>query len=182
MSGIVGSYFNTRGSGVVAKLGTDGQIFTSTGLGLSQGFEAAAGGGKILQAVYDDDDTERTTTSSTYVNVSGMPTVNITPAATSSKILIIANCGSIESYDTGVSVCSLFRDSTNLGTTDGGFAHAEIQSYDVYPVGTISVLDSPSSTSQITYQIRIKNTGGTLMYFSRTPASKTSICAIEIGA
>lgn len=45
MSGIVGSYFNTRGSGVVAKLGTDGQIFTSTGLGLSQGFEAAAAGG-----------------------------------------------------------------------------------------------------------------------------------------
>ena len=43
MSGIVGSYFNTRGSGVVAKLGTDGQVFTSTGAGLSQGFEAAAG-------------------------------------------------------------------------------------------------------------------------------------------
>ena len=44
MSGIVGSYFNTRGSGIVAKLGTDGQVFTSTGAGLSQGFEAAAGG------------------------------------------------------------------------------------------------------------------------------------------
>ena len=44
MSGIVGSYFNTRGSGVVAKLGTDGQIFTSTGAGLKQGFETAAGG------------------------------------------------------------------------------------------------------------------------------------------
>jgi hypothetical protein len=47
MSGIVGSYFNTRGSGVVAKLGTDGQVFTSTGAGLSQGFEAAAAGGDI---------------------------------------------------------------------------------------------------------------------------------------
>ena len=45
MSGIVGSYFNTRGSGIVAKLGSDGQVFTSTGAGLSQGFEAAAGGG-----------------------------------------------------------------------------------------------------------------------------------------
>ena len=53
MSGIVGSYFNTRGSGVVAKLGTDGQIFTSTGAGLSQGFEAAAGGGKVLQVLQD---------------------------------------------------------------------------------------------------------------------------------
>ena len=45
MSGIVGSYFNTRGSGIVAKLGTDGQVFTSTGAGLKQGFEAAGGGG-----------------------------------------------------------------------------------------------------------------------------------------
>jgi len=43
MSGIVGSYFNTRGSGVVAKLGTDGQVFTSTGVGLSQGFETIVG-------------------------------------------------------------------------------------------------------------------------------------------
>ena len=48
MSGIVGSYHNIRGSGIVAKLGTDGQVFTSTGAGLSQGFEAAAGGGGIL--------------------------------------------------------------------------------------------------------------------------------------
>jgi hypothetical protein len=47
MSGIVGSYFNTRGSGVVAKLGTDGQVFTSTGAGLTQGFEAAGGGDMV---------------------------------------------------------------------------------------------------------------------------------------
>ena len=45
MSGIVGSYFNTRGSGVVAKLGTDGQLFTSSGAGVSNTFEDAAGGG-----------------------------------------------------------------------------------------------------------------------------------------
>ena len=43
MSGIIGSKLNIRGSGIVAKLGTDGQVFTSTGAGLSQGFEAIAG-------------------------------------------------------------------------------------------------------------------------------------------
>lgn len=52
MSGIVGSYFNIRGSGVVGKLGTDGQLFTSTGAGLKQGFEAAAGGGDITHAAW----------------------------------------------------------------------------------------------------------------------------------
>mgnify|MGYP001303628442 CR=1 FL=1 len=65
MSGIVGSYFNTRGSGVVAKLGTDGQVFTSTGAGLSQGFEAAAGGGKILQVLQTAKDDSFSTSSAT---------------------------------------------------------------------------------------------------------------------
>ena len=33
MSGIVGSFFNHRGSGIVAKLGTDGHTFNSAGAG-----------------------------------------------------------------------------------------------------------------------------------------------------
>jgi len=43
MSGIVGGS-NNRGSGLIADLGTDGQILTSAGLGLRQVFEAAAAG------------------------------------------------------------------------------------------------------------------------------------------
>ena len=60
MSGIIGSRFNTRGSGLVGSLGTDGQIFTSSGAGKSAVFEAAAGGGawtkiKTLTASGDSD-------------------------------------------------------------------------------------------------------------------------------
>ena len=44
MSGIVGSRLNIRGSGVVGKLGTDGQVLTSSGAGASAVFEAAGGG------------------------------------------------------------------------------------------------------------------------------------------
>ena len=44
MSGIVGSSHNIRGSGIVAKLGTDGQVFTSAGAGIKQTYEAAGGG------------------------------------------------------------------------------------------------------------------------------------------
>ena len=47
MSGIVGSKLNIRGSGRVAKLGTDGQVLTSSGAGAGAVFEAAAGGGLI---------------------------------------------------------------------------------------------------------------------------------------
>jgi len=45
MSGIVGSKLNIRGSGRIAKLGTDGQVLTSAGAGVSAVYEDAAGGG-----------------------------------------------------------------------------------------------------------------------------------------
>ena len=45
MSGIVGSKFNIRGSGLVGSLGTDGQHMLSAGAGKTNVFEDAAGGG-----------------------------------------------------------------------------------------------------------------------------------------
>ena len=58
MSGIVGSSHNIRGSGLVAKLGTDGQVFTSAGAGVKQTFEDAAGGGawNLLSTTTASDD------------------------------------------------------------------------------------------------------------------------------
>ena len=49
MSGIVGSKTNIRGSGTVAKLGTDGQYLLSSGAGKSANYETVA------SATYDDD-------------------------------------------------------------------------------------------------------------------------------
>jgi len=44
MSGITGSKLNIRGSGRIAKLGTDGQALTSAGAGMAAAFEDLAGG------------------------------------------------------------------------------------------------------------------------------------------
>ena len=44
MSGVIGSRLNVRGSGIVAKLGTDGQALTSSGAGVAAAFEDIAGG------------------------------------------------------------------------------------------------------------------------------------------
>jgi hypothetical protein len=51
MSGIIGSKLNIRGSGRIAKLGTDGQVLTSSGPGVQANYEDAAGGGLDWQAV-----------------------------------------------------------------------------------------------------------------------------------
>jgi hypothetical protein len=62
MSGIVGSKLNIRGSGRIAKLGTDGQVLTSAGAGLQANYEDAAGGGLDWQSVV---------TASTFTAVAG---------------------------------------------------------------------------------------------------------------
>jgi len=51
MSGIIGSKLNIRGSGGIAKLGTDGQVLTSSGAGVTAAFEDAAGGGLDWQTI-----------------------------------------------------------------------------------------------------------------------------------
>ena len=51
MSGITGSKLNIRGSGRIAKLGTDGQVLTSSGAGVQANYEDAAGGGLDWQAI-----------------------------------------------------------------------------------------------------------------------------------
>jgi len=51
MSGIIGSKINIRGSGRIAKLGTDGQVLTSSGAGVAANYEDAAAGGLDWQAI-----------------------------------------------------------------------------------------------------------------------------------
>jgi hypothetical protein len=53
MSGIVGSKLNHKGSGVVAKLGTDGQHLLSSGKGVTANYET------VTAATYDDTDIRR---------------------------------------------------------------------------------------------------------------------------
>ena len=49
MSGIVGSKFNIRGSGLVGSLGTDGQHMLSAGAGKTNVFETVAGGADLVK-------------------------------------------------------------------------------------------------------------------------------------
>ena len=85
MSGIIGSRFNIRGSGLVGSLGTDGQVFTSSGAGAGATFEAAGGGAFNLLSTTTLDDTATSVTvdghySSTYDNY--MAQVYLSPDAT----------------------------------------------------------------------------------------------------
>lgn len=74
MSGIVGS-LNTRGSGLIADLGTDGQVLTSAGVGMRQIYEAAAAGGYIAEGDFFSFDMATATGSTTHTGLSLTPSV-----------------------------------------------------------------------------------------------------------
>ena len=102
MSGIVGSRFNIRGSGLIGSLGTDGQVFTSAGAGKSAVFEAAAGGGKVLQCVGNSKVRAAASVNSTSQTALATDVYQaITPQAADNKILVICNFSTVIYDDNG---------------------------------------------------------------------------------
>jgi hypothetical protein len=118
-------------------------------------------GGKVLQVVTATDSTERTTTSTSFVTGSNTLSVNITPSSTSSKIFVTCNFTYQTPSGTASFFVSLFKDSTNLGNSTNGFGN--IFDGDSYYRGnaTLQILDSPSTTSEVTYQFYLRVGGGT---------------------
>ena len=146
--------------------------------GIGQLSFADAGGG-VLQVKHMNYDTEQSTTSSSYVATN--ITLNITPTLSSSKILAIFSVPLYGSAS-GVATATLYRDSTDLAvnTTNNtygfGYVNASIPSNI-----SGSVLDSPSSTSQLTYAIYHKKLSA-IHSFSCINTCTASLTLIEIAS
>lgn len=177
----------SSGTIATARLGS-GTASSSTFLRGDSTF-AAAGGGKVLQVVTATDNSERSTTSTSFTTA-GTLTLNITPAATGSKIMLLLSSGRL--FGDGPSATySLFRDSTNLGDATYGFQHCNDSQFRQI---VSTHLDSPSTTSQITYTVKFRTTNGSYSAYFNTGTSPTrggasslspargSFTAIEIGA
>jgi hypothetical protein len=117
--------------------------------------------GQVIQVVQATDSTSRTTTSNSFVTASSTLTVNITPSSASNKILVVLMlCGfGSDSANTNARA-TVYRDATNISPS-GGFADNNVVSGGAYYVGGgNSFLDSPNTTSQVTYQFYMQNSGG----------------------
>ena len=118
---------------------------------------ASCVGGKILQILNGSTSTTFSTSSTSFSD-NGL-SLAITPSATSSKILVMVNVGvqsTANTYNAGVSI-KLFRDSTEIHTPIGnnevyGFYHASSGVANMFARYPLSVLDSPNTTSSITYK------------------------------
>ena len=131
-------------------------------------------GGKVLQVVTATDTTQRQTNSSSYVSAN--ISVNITPSSTSSKILVFYST-TIDGAD-GVNgvVVTLYRNGTNIGGGSNGMA----QSYPRLSGAGINKLDSPSTTSQVTYEVYFRIYSGSSNVEVNYVGSQGNLTAMEI--
>ena len=115
----------------------------------------ATGFGKVGQVVQASTSTA-VNVASTSVADTGL-TVNITPTATTSKVLVQVNQNILTDIATelGNSKIKLLRDSTTAIDFTTNIARVEANGSSAVKFGnltTFSHLDSPSTTSQITYK------------------------------
>ena len=160
-----------QGGTGLSTLGTAGQalIVNSSATALSY----ATVGGKVLQVISATDSTERTTTSTTFVTASNTLTVAITPSSASNKIYTVVSL-SIRSLDSQDTSYTIFRDATNLGQATNGFILLKDFQYNG---GSMSFLDSPSTTSALTYQVYCKTiSAGTGARLNNGPATSVITC------
>ena len=139
---------------------------------------ASGVGGKVLQVITATDSTTRSTTSSSFATASNTLSVSITPSSASNKIFVICTCGIGMSSTAHTGAITIFRGATDLGSGAGGMSYFKNIADDGFPT-SVSVLDSPSTTSSTTYQIYVKNVSGGTTYLN---TGKSSITAFEIAA
>ena len=115
--------------------------------------------GRLIQTVQATDASSLSSSSTSYVDT-GL-SASITPGSTSNKVLVLVSMGVFGADASGSAGAAhkLLRDSTDLIIHSSNGAHG-MSGY-IYTAGTsFSYLDSPSSTSSITYKIQFKSNGG----------------------
>ena len=134
--------------------------------------------GKVLQAVTSTSSTNISTTSQTFVTTNF--SLAITPSTTSSKILLMANT---TAQITGSDINLDIYRSTSSSFVSGGKSRGLIGMEPANAMMSVPIihLDSPSTTSAITYTIYFRNNGGQTSSFLRSDVL-SSFTALEIGA
>jgi hypothetical protein len=133
------------------------------------------GAGSVLQVITATDSTQRSTTSTSFVTGSNTLSVSITPSSASNKIFVIANSTISSSTASGQCYTTIFRDSTNLGEANGIGSGATSSNSSMCS----TILDSPSTTSAITYQVYFRS-DDVAKTASINKTVKASITAFEI--
>lgn len=146
-----------------AKVGADSSAVSSS-LDYKVAQLEAASTGKILQVVSTFFQGDFSTSSTSFVDATGH-SVTITPSSSSSKILVLYDAYIFHATAGGTRVINLVRNSTTINQPSSGTLPASAQTYlSAYENGRTGFhhLDSPATTSAVTYKIQVKTDRGTV--------------------
>lgn len=159
-------------------------VITSSNLASNIG--SALPAGSIVQIVSSTTTTRDTSTNASYVDTS--LSASITPTSSSNKILVIVSYTLANSNSSYAAWSQLVRDSTSIAQRT--YYTAASNSYASMDA-TLSILDSPATTSSVTYKMQIRPDGAsagtvtfngptTMSYSSGTPTNHSTITLMEV--
>jgi len=177
--------------------GSSGQFLQTNGSGAL----SWAGGGKILQVVQTIKTDTFSTSSTSLTDLTGL-SVSITPSSASNKILLKVSLGQVAGNIDNLTVGFLIlRGSTGIFVGDAAGSRSQLSfktaaiTNDNHGPGGIGFmgLDSPATTSSITYKIQLATQSSYTAYINRTASdtntteiyggrTASSIIAMEVAA
>ena len=172
----------TRLGGANAISGTipQGNIANAS-LGAVTALPAAISTGKVLQVVTSTHSTQTSTTSGSFVSTN--LDASITPSSSSNKVLVLVAQNGVYKDGTGNGTdIELRRDSTVLGRLA---ENAGGENSGTYSIGTGAVsclLDSPNSTSSVSYETFFRRTGSDGAAYVQVFGCTSIITLMEIEA
>lgn len=179
---LVSSPLNLNGADLTfpSSQGSTGQYLRNSS---TAGTLEFANGGKILQVKQTAKTDNFTTTSTTFTDITGL-SVSITPSNSSNKIMVFGDLA-VGAASGQYIMLQLVRGSTEIykGTDSKTYVASKV----VYlndntqlSNASLMFLDSPATTSSVTYKIQIKLTGATTGAINRRVAVDDTSLASSI--
>jgi hypothetical protein len=136
------------------------------------------GGSGILQVVSTSKTDTFSVASVSLTNITGL-SATITPSSATSKILVLMTLGGVDVSTDLIVAGDVTRNGTQIGIGDADFNRLRAGWLALYAtsnkaqVPSYNFLDSPASTSALTYQARIRSNAGTV-YVNRTQSDQNT--------
>ena len=139
----------------------------------------SSGGGGIIQIVQNTHNTESSTSSSSYV-ASGL-TLNITPKFSTSKVLVCFNLPLQSGGHNLRAAVGLHRGGSQIYLAQREALFNNSSSNNSETVSGM-FLDSPATTSTLTYDVRVRVSGGSGTFYWAVSSTVCTLTAMEVSA
>ena len=161
VAGAVNTSYITDGAVTAAKMAASG---------------AWAPAGTVIQVVSVNGVANTITASTSFIDTDLV--VTITPTSSASKIYVVATGGFDNNSSGGQGYATIDRNGTDLGNTTQGFTYVYSSASRMLVPWAASFLDSPATTSSVTYTVQVRANAGTIEFPGG--ANQKTITVMEI--